>query len=61
MTKTEKSPFLLSVSAMTLRVREPHEEEYELVLEPPQEPSRKPSVHWLAAFKKVTPLKRLRF
>ena len=27
---------------------------YDLLLEPPQEPSRKPSLQWLAAFKKVT-------
>ena len=39
---------------MTLRVRESSAAaEYELVLEPPPEPSRKPSVQWLAAFKKV--------
>lgn len=41
------------ISAMTLRVRESSAaEEYELVLEPPPEPSRKPSVQWLAALKK---------
>ena len=27
---------------------------YDLLLEPPQEPSRKPSLQWLAVFKKVT-------
>ena len=26
---------------------------YDLLLEPPHEPSRKPSIQWLAAFKKV--------
>lgn len=42
------------VSTLTLRIREsPSADEFELIMEPPQEPSKKPSVQWINAFKKV--------
>ncbi len=41
-----------TVSCLCIRARESASSEFELRLEPPAEPSRKPSVAWISAFKK---------